>query len=126
MIFFRKKRDDNQNVIHEIPDSCQYKQQCHVKHRHRHGRSLASWEATSQEEFSLSDCPAGSSCTISYNPNKMTKEIGLNPGKTIAVFKNEPNDSNIIICLDTTRFIVARSIAKKISVKVIAPENKGE
>ena len=126
MNFFRKKRNDDHNSVQKIADSCEYKDNCPRKHRHRYGRSLAGWEATSKREVTLSECPSGSLCIVSNNPNKMTKEIGLNPGKTIAIFKNEPADSNMIICLDTTRFIVAKSRTRKITVKIVTPENNSE
>jgi len=78
---------------------------------------MTDWNNIARPDMVLTDCPAGSLCMIMYNPHKMTKEIGLNPGKTIAVFKNEPADSNMIICMDNTRYIVAKTIASDITVK---------
>ena len=124
MNFFRKKNIDNGDFIKESPGSCECKDDCRHRKRHRHGKSLAAWEATGREESPLSESPAGSLCIVSHNSNKMTKEIGINPGKTIAVFKNEPADPNMIICLDTTRFIVAKSIARKITVRAIPADEQ--
>jgi Fe2+ transport system protein FeoA len=76
------------------------------------------------ERLSLADCPEDSKCLIVNNTNKITKEIGINPGKTIVTFKNEPSDSNMIICLDSTRYIIAKSIAEMITVSVIEKSEK--
>lgn len=111
-------------MIKESPLGCDCKDECRHKKRHRHGKSLAVWEATGREEIPLSTSPAGSLCIVSHNPNKMTKEIGINPGKRIAVFKNEPADTNMIICLDTTRFIIAKSIARKITVRPLPADEQ--
>jgi Fe2+ transport system protein FeoA len=68
------------------------------------------------DKLSLNECPEGKKCMILWNPNKMTKEIGMNPGKTVIVFKNSDSDSNMIICLDSTRYIIAKSIAEMIKI----------
>ncbi|MBW6515769.1 MAG: ferrous iron transport protein A [Candidatus Cloacimonetes bacterium] len=117
MSIFRKKGNDDNGLIKEVNIGCNQQDRCHMRRRRRHGKSLAAWEAMGKNEIPLCECPAGSLCIVSFNPNKMTKEIGLNPGKTIAVYKNEPADSNMIVCLDTTRYILPKSIAKKIITK---------
>ncbi len=70
------------------------------------------------ELVSLDVCPENSICLIQCNPIKKTKEIGLNPGKTITIFKNEPSDPNIIIGVESTRYILAKSIAKEVLVLI--------
>ena len=119
MKWFRGKRE--KALIKEDPQKCEY--QCRHKHRHRYGEHCREWALSMKDKsVHLSECPAGSLCIISSNPNKMTKEIGLNPGKTVSVFKNEISDNNMIICLETTRYIVAKSIAKKVAVRPYIPD----
>ena len=88
------------------------------KHRNRQGRRMEE-KLANGESIVLADCPEDSKCLIVNNTNKVTKEIGINPGKTIITFKTEPSDSNMIICLDSTRYIIAKSIAEMITVSVI-------
>jgi|GEM_PF-2095566 len=115
MNFNRKKGKGRPSLFRKDPDNCGLN--CQRKHRHRFGKNTADWNNLARPDVVLTDCPAGSLCMIMHNPHKMTKEIGVNPGKTIAVFKNEPADSNMIICLDNTRYIIAKSIARGILVK---------
>lgn len=115
MNFFRKKGNGISVISKVGKGKCD--KSCRKRYRHRYGKSLKEWEEYAQNEILMSDCPAGSICVISHNPHKKTREIGLNPGKTISVFKNEPADSNMIICLDMTRYIISKSIAARISVK---------
>jgi Fe2+ transport system protein FeoA len=120
MNFFRKNDRQGGDLIKEDPEKCA--NDCCKRHRHRRGRDETVSSEGDRETIALSSCPAGSLCIISGNKHKMTKEIGLNPGKTISVFKNEPSDSNMIICLDMTRYIIAKAIASRITVKA-AGEN---
>ncbi len=119
MNFFRRYGRNNGKQLRKDTAACNKK-----RHRHRFGEKAE--VRIESEDVRLSDCPAGALCIISINPHKKTKEIGLNPGKTISVFKNEPSDKNMIICLDMTRYIIAKSIADRIMVKAYNPEENAE
>jgi len=90
------------------------------KRMHRHG-SVADKKSLNQNNGQhitpLSNCPPNTLCIVVCNPIKKTKEIGINPGKEVFVFKNEPSDTNMIISLETTRYIIAKTIADKILVR---------
>ena len=73
-------------------------------------------EYDGKEVFALSECLPDKEYIIVCNPIKKTKEIGINPGKEIVVFKNEPSDYNMIVSLETTRYIIAKSLADQILV----------
>lgn len=124
MSFFRKGKENDDGLIKDTSIECNY--DCRRKHRHRHGIKHKEGESETPEIRVLSDCPEDCICIISYNPHRMTKEIGLNPGKSIAVFKNEPSDSNMIICVDMTRYIIAKSIAGKITVQIQTESDKND
>jgi Fe2+ transport system protein FeoA len=54
---------------------------------------------------------------ILNNPDIKTTEMGLHAGSIITVHKNHQTDSNIIIAVGETRYIIPREIAVNIRVK---------
>lgn len=90
------------------------------RHRHRFCQKQVCPGKDEQNVVSLSEAPQNAICLVVCNPIKKTKEIGINPGKEIKVFKNEPSDGNMIITLETTRYIIAKSLADNILVTIKA------
>jgi len=87
------------------------------KRRHRHClREVCPPEVTKDDVIPLSECPEDTVCLVVCNPIKSTKEIGINPGKNVQVFKNSPSDGNMVISLETSRYIIAKSLADEILV----------
>jgi Fe2+ transport system protein FeoA len=54
---------------------------------------------------------------ILSNPDKKTNEMGLHAGAMIIIMKNNGNDSNIIVAISDSRYIIPREMAASIRVK---------
>lgn len=80
------------------------------KHKHRHGKQRG------KGKLSLSESVVSRKVTILANPDRKTVEMGLYPGASASVVKNEPNNPNIIVSVGECRYIIAKSIADNILV----------
>jgi Fe2+ transport system protein FeoA len=69
------------------------------------------------ECFSLNDTQENASYLVLANPDKKTNEMGLHAGSVLTVHKNHQTDSNIIIAIGETRYIIPRVLAREILVK---------
>ncbi len=80
------------------------------KHKHRHGKQ------NRKGKLSLSESMVNRKVTILVNPDRKTVEMGLYPGATASVVKNEPFNPNVIVSVGECRYIIAKSIADEILV----------
>ncbi len=67
-------------------------------------------------KLSLSESMVNRKVTILANPDRKTVEMGLYPGATASVVKNEPFNPNLIVSVGECRYIIAKSIADEILV----------
>ena len=78
-------------------------------HRCRHHR---------EELFeSLLSAEPGKKYAIMCNPDKKTMEMGLYVGALISVQKNDALDSNIVVGVGESRYIIPRELAEKILIR---------
>ncbi|HPV14185.1 MAG TPA: FeoA family protein [Candidatus Cloacimonadota bacterium] len=59
------------------------------------------------------------SAIITRNSNLATLERGLNQGMRITMFRNEPNEPNLVIAVGDARYVLDRRLAAMIMVRVL-------
>ena len=64
----------------------------------------------------LSDFAQGASVVVISNKDRKTLEMGLFAGANVTVIKNRPNDANMVVAADESRYIIAKEVAVKIQV----------
>jgi Fe2+ transport system protein FeoA len=94
------------------------------RHRCRAGCYGAGKKFDNEDILPLSELHKGASGVVCCNPDKKTKVIGINPGRHLVVFKNESYEPNLIVSLESTRYIIAKSIACNIYVIKEGDEQK--
>ena len=91
----------------------------HHHHHQHHHEKCCSHRIEGQSHYTpipLSEMKKGMTGTVCCNPDKKTKVIGLNNGKRLIIFKNESYEPNMIVSMESTRYIIAKSIASQILV----------
>lgn len=66
----------------------------------------------------LSEISEGSSGTVTCNNDLRTIERGIYSGAKISIFRNEPEEPNIIVAVGDARYVLDRRIAQTIRVLV--------
>ncbi|MGI6199073.1 MAG: FeoA family protein [Candidatus Cloacimonadaceae bacterium] len=96
------------------------------KHRNRQRRSRARLFFNPKpcpcergECVALKELQEDQSAVITRNGNLATLERGLNQGMKITMFRNEPNEPNLIIAVGDARYVLDRRLAAMIMVRVI-------
>lgn len=86
--------------------------------RHRHKRCDQIQGICRRElgNISLAEAPVGQNFVIVCNPDRKTMEMGIYPGGTVMVQKNDPTDQNIVVAIGNSRFIIPRELAQRIRV----------
>jgi len=54
---------------------------------------------------------------VMCNPDRKTVEMGIFSGGVITVHKNDPTDSNLIVAVGESRYIIPRDLARRILIK---------
>lgn len=65
----------------------------------------------------LSDFAQGAEVCVVVNPDRRTLEMGVCACSSVEVVKNRPHDSNMVIDVGTSRYIIPKSIADNIRVR---------
>ena len=73
----------------------------------------------SNECYALDKLPEGTSGTISCNNNLRTIERGLFVGMQISIFRNDPDEPNLIVAVGDARYVLDRRLAKEIRVRAM-------
>lgn len=68
-------------------------------------------------ELNLNSALANHRYVIMSNPDRKTVEMGIFPGGIITVHKNDLSDSNLIVTVGNTRYILPRELAGKILIR---------
>lgn len=66
----------------------------------------------------MSDLSKGKSATVHCNGDLRTIERGIYLGAHITMFRNDPEEPNIIVAVGDSRYVLDRRIAKEIRVRV--------
>lgn len=66
----------------------------------------------------MSDLSKGKSATVYCNSDLRTIERGIYLGALITIFRNDPDEPNIIVAVGDSRYVLDRRIAKDIRVRV--------
>ena len=86
------------------------------RHRHHKQEHRCTCPLGKQPPCPLSDCPEQARAHIITNPDRQTLELGIYPGAVVRVCKNHPGDPNLIVGVGDSRFILDRTLARKILV----------
>jgi len=86
---------------------------CGNRHRKDGGRGKRKFRHC----ISLSEAVEDQKYIIIFNPDKQTIEMGITPSSMIFIHKNNPNETNMVIGVGETRFIISRKSAEAIKVK---------
>ena len=70
-----------------------------------------------RHHITLSEADENYKYIVTYNPDKQTIEMGISSGSIVFIYKNHPNEANMIVGVGETRLIVPRESAKSIRVR---------
>ncbi|MCF7794657.1 MAG: ferrous iron transport protein A [Candidatus Cloacimonetes bacterium] len=83
----------------------------HGKHCRQHKRRFVG------EYINLTEAEVGKKYIIMKNPDVKTMEMGLYRSGIITVHKNEAENSNIVVGVGESRYIIPRDLAEKIKIR---------
>ncbi|MDI3504160.1 MAG: hypothetical protein PWP64_1096 [Candidatus Cloacimonadota bacterium] len=66
----------------------------------------------------MSDLEPGTQATVYCNNDLRTIERGIYRGAKITIFRNEPEEPNLIVAVGDSRYVLDRRVAKDIGVRV--------
>ena len=93
----------------------------HTKHCHKnccHANNIANNINSAKSKLTLSDAPENKKVQILANSDLKTMEMGIYPGAIITLLQNNPSNPSIIVKVHDQKFVVPKTIAKQIFIKV--------